>query len=134
MNPNIDKLPVPNAAPAGIDAQSVEFGVPASAAEREPTQEAGRMAPPQATSPLQVVATGAPTAPQANPVVPTINTPTAASPISDVDPEFEKKWVSAAKSIVERTQGDPHLQSQELSKAGEEYRKRLGRRVDPNKE
>jgi len=133
MNPNIDKLPVPNTAPAGMNAQSAELGASVPAAERVPSQEVGNIAPPQASLPAQA-AVDVPITPQTNPAAPVVHAAGAASPASDLDPEFEKRWVDTAKAIVERTKGDPHLQSQELSKTGEEYRRRLGRRVDPSKE
>jgi hypothetical protein len=136
MNPNIDKLPVPNTAPAGIDAQGAELGAPISAAERAPSQEVGSPGPSQVAPPSGAVVNDVAVSSRANPIIPTAADATTASaaPISDLDQEFEKKWVNIAKTIVERTKGDPHLQSQELSKTGEEYRKRIGRRVDQNKE
>jgi len=117
-----------------MNAQGVERGISAPMPERAHTQEIGPTAPSR-TMPLAPTASGMVAGAQANPIIPSRgNVSAAASPISDLDPEFEKKWVNAAKAIVERTQGDPHRQSQELSKAGEEYRKRIGRRADPIKE
>lgn len=134
MNPNIDRFPVPNTAPAGMSAQPVEFGMPVPAAERAPLPEASRASQPQPVFSVPAAVNGVPTTPQAALNAPAVNVNAAVSPISDLDPEFEKKWVNVAKGIVERTKGDPHLQSRELGRAGEEYRKRLGRRVDPSKE
>ncbi len=43
---------------------------------------------------------------------------------------IEKEWVQKAKEIVESTQNDPHIQSDELSKVKADYiKKRYGRDV-----
>jgi hypothetical protein len=48
--------------------------------------------------------------------------------------DLEKKWIEVARTIVERTKDNPYLQSQQLSKAGIEFRKQTGRSLDPSKE
>jgi hypothetical protein len=54
--------------------------------------------------------------------------------LSGASEDIEKKWVEVAKTIVERTKDNPYLQSQQLSKAGVEFRRQTGRSLDPNKE
>ena len=48
---------------------------------------------------------------------------------------IEKEWVRRAKSIVEKTQNNPYLQSQELSALRTEYlRKRYGKTMDSSEQ
>ncbi|HEY1835200.1 MAG TPA: hypothetical protein VGG13_00030 [Candidatus Saccharimonadales bacterium] len=127
MNPNIDKLPAPDINPADVNADDIEVGAPSMTAEKLPSKEAVNVAPPPAATsiPQTVASVGA--ASQIDPIVPVADdvTLSAAAPVTELDEEFEKKWVNVAKAIVGRTKDDPHLQSQELSKTGKEYREKL---------
>lgn len=136
MNPNIDKFPMPNTVPSGANMPSAEFGTPSHAIEQLPPKEASNFAlPQQAATPSPIMPQNTPIS-QAVPATPTQKVPqTAGLPaVSGVGEELEKKWIEVAKTIVERTRDNPYLQSQQLSKAGVEFRKQMGRSLDPSKE
>lgn len=136
MNPNIDKFPIPNTVPSGANMQSAEFGPQGHAIEQLPSREASSFASSQpAVAPSPIMPQNTP-APQAIPATPAQNaSQTAGLPaVSGVGEEIEKKWIEVAKTIVERTRDNPYLQSQQLSKAGMEFRKQTGRSLDPSKE
>ena len=136
MNPNIDKFPMPNTVPNGANIPSAEFGAPGHVIEQAPSGEATSFAPSQpaaASSPIMPQNTPVP---QAIPVTPTqsVSQTPALPSVSGVGEELEKKWIEVARTIVERTRDNPYLQSQQLSKAGTEFRKQTGRSLDPSKE
>lgn len=136
MNPNIDKFPMPNTVPSGANMPSAEFGAPGHAIEQLPPREASSFATPQPTAaPSPIMPQNTPI-PRAIPATPAQNAPQAAGlpSVSGVGEELEKKWIEVAKTIVERTRDNPYLQSQQLSKAGVEFRKQMGRSLDPSKE
>lgn len=137
MNPNIDKFQIPSTGPIGANMQGVEFGVPSAngAAEQLPTREAASFAPPQpAITPAPPVDTTIQQ--QVSQIAPAHSTmPNTSLPVAmGTAEELERKWIAAAKTIVERTRDNPYLQSQELSKAGQEYRRQTGRSLSPDKE
>ena len=135
MNPNIDQFPMANTGPTGANVQGTEFAVPHQVAEQLPTREVTSLAPAQpAVPPAPAIADNA-QAPAPNPVPTVQATPAPSLPLATgTEEDIEKKWVAVAKTIVERTKGDPYLQSQQLAKAGKEFRVQTGRGVNPNEE
>lgn len=136
MNPNIDKFPMPNTVPSGANMPSAEFGAPGHPVEQLPSREASNFAPPQpAATSSPIMPQNTPVS-QATPATPAQNAPqsTGLPAVSGAGEELEKKWIEVAKTIVERTRDNPYLQSQQLSKAGVEFRKQMGRSLDPSKE
>lgn len=125
---------MPTAGPNGATMPSPEFGAPNPAPEQMPSRETAANVPPQ---PLM---TSSPIAPPSSPVqqtaVPAQNAPQVAAlpSLAGAGEDLEKKWIEVAKTIVERTSDNPYLQSQQLSKAGVEFRKQTGRSLDPSKE
>ena len=137
MNPNIDKFPMANTGPTGANVQGTEFAAPTQVAEQLPTREATSFAPAQPTIPTSPVIADNAQNPVASPA-PAAQSATAVS-IPRVDgagteEDLERKWVAVAKTIVERTQGDPYLQNLQLSKAGKEFRAQTGRGINPDEE
>lgn len=137
MNPNIDKFPMANTGPTGANVQGMEFGAPMQVAEQLPTREAASFAPAQPAMPPSPVIADNAQAPTAG-STPTVQSAAAVSiphvEGAGTEEDLEKKWVAVAKTIVERTQGDPYLQSLQLSKAGKEFRAQTGRGVNPDEE
>jgi hypothetical protein len=137
MNPNIDKFPMPNTDPSGANIPSAEFSAQNPVTEQMPSRESTSFAPTQpamATSPI--MPPNNTLASQASPVASAQSVPqTAGLPaLSGAGEDLEKKWIEVAKTIVERTKDNPYLQSQQLSKAGIEFRKQTGRSLDLSKE
>jgi hypothetical protein len=135
MNPNIDKFPTPDTGLTGANMQGGEFSTSSLGVEQLPSKEAASFTPPQPTMPT------APTIAQPALVAQTAPVPVANSAqlvpntlATGAEEEIEKKWVAIARDIVERTKGDPYAQSQQLTKAGIEYRAQSGRGVNPGKE
>ncbi len=136
MNPNIDKFPMPDAGPNSVNVPNAEFGAPGHAIEQVPPKDTGSFAPPQPTAtPSPIVSSSVP-GPQITQAAPVPSTAQAAglSAVSGEGEDLIKKWIEVAKTIVERTKDNPYLQSQQLSKAGTEFRKQTGRSLDPSKE
>lgn len=136
MNPNIDKFPIPNTGPSGVSVPNAESGATGYPTEQMPLKETGSFLP------TQPITTSTPIMPpnvpgsQISQVAPPTPTPQTVglSAVSGEGEDLVKKWVEVAKTIVERTKDDPYLQSQQLSKAGIEFRKQTGRSLDPSKE
>ena len=129
MNPSADKFPAVELNPAGPIAQNGELGMNFNTPDVSPSREVDLVPPSQDMVSAVQAGLAGPAFPQTNPIVPPssqVVTPTANMSTEESDEELEKKWVSIAKSIVERTKTDPHLQRQELSKAGKEYREKIG--------
>ena len=136
MNPNIDKFPMANTGPTGANVQGAEFPTPNQVMEQMPSREATSFAPAQPAMPqAPFMQPDAAAAPASNPA-PTPQAPSAPSVPHAASPEedLERKWIAVAKTIVERTKADPYLQSQQLSKAGKEFRAQTGRGVNSDKE
>lgn len=135
MNPNIDKFPMPNAGPNNANMPSAEFGVPGHAIEQSPSRGMGGFAPVQAAASPAPIAPSIVPGPQVTSAAPAHSTVQAINlPAAGEGEDIEKKWIEVAKTIVERTKDNPYLQSQQLSKAGIEFRKQTGRSLDPSKE
>lgn len=127
MNPDIDKFPVPDTGATGIDpraAGSVAPGQPVGPVLPTGMSPGPVMPQPPMPTPGAAAMPNLPTSTQPSAVA---GSSIAHAPTVD-DEEFEKKWVAIAKTIVERTKSDPYLQSQELSKAGKEYREQISGR------
>lgn len=137
MNPNIDKFPMANTGPTGANVPGAEFAVPTQVAEQLPTREATSFAPAQPIGSSSPIVAANAQAPAANATPPAQSAAAVSIPhveSAGTEEDLEKKWVAVAKTIVERTQGDPYLQSLQLSKAGKEFRTQTGRGVNPDEE
>jgi len=126
MNPDVDKFS--GMSPAGAPNADAESEAPFQAVEKVPSKEIVGLAPSQAVMPATQALPNDTSFSATTPAPKVQDNVAAAALVTDDefdDEEFEKKWVNIAKSIVERTGEDPHLQSQELSKTAKEYRERL---------
>lgn len=135
MNPNIDKFPMANTGPTGANVQGAEVSAPNQLMEQMPSRETTSFAPAQPAvppSPLMQADPATPT-PSTAPV-PQISAVPSLPHTAGPDEDLERKWVAVAKTIVERTKTDPFLQSQQLGKAGKEFRAQTGRGVKSDKE
>jgi hypothetical protein len=135
MNPNIDKFPMVNTGPTGANMQGSEIAASTQVVEQLPSREATSFAPAQpAVPPAPIIADSAQT-PAASPTPATQTAAAVSIPhVTGDEEDLEKKWVAVAKTIVERTKGDPYLQSLQINKAGKEFRAQTGRGVNPDEE
>jgi hypothetical protein len=130
MNPNADKLPVPNMNASGNVAKTSpeHIPMPGQAAEKLPTAES--MMPAGAIE-RQIAAVPNPSplaipAQQAVAAQPGQAAATGASGQSsdEDDTAIEKEYINKAKAIVQQTSTDPFTQAKEISKIKAELLKR----------
>lgn len=135
MNPNIDKFPMANTGPTGANVQGAEVSAPNQLMEQMPSRETTSFAPGQPAVPPSPLMPADPAAPTPSPApVPQASAVPSLPHTAGPDEDLGRKWIAVAKTIVERTKTDPYLQSQQLSKAGKEFRAQTGRGVKSDKE
>jgi hypothetical protein len=70
------------------------------------------------TAPVVMLTSDEQRAQYANPVSPAIQ---QSGPSDDTDTAFDEEWVQKTREVVQRTQADPYVQSQQLSKLKAQY-------------
>lgn len=96
--------------------------------EHSGSQSAGEVnlpPPPTATGGTHAPSASAPTTPVPDPAVTQAAVAAASDDLAADDADLiEKEWVSRAKTIVEQTKNDPHLQNKQMNKMKAEYIKK----------
>lgn len=129
MNPNIDKMPLPEMSLPGLT-----NGVAMSGGENQPNHpetanvESGMPSPrtPEMSNPItsMVSPVSLPMQPVSAAPQTTIKQGAAtAAQLADIH-DIEKEYVTKAKVIIEQTKTDPYIQSKELSRVKAEFIKK----------
>lgn len=129
MNPNIDRMPVPEMnLPGNADGSNGYMGEIPNTNERgkfetSPSHESAGPKQSQPSLSIDPSSVAIPAAQAISPVGSSYSNPTILpAPIDDH--ELEKQYVAKAKLVIGQTRTDPYVQSKELNKVRAEFIKR----------